>query len=305
MATKPSTIPTFATDSTVVNAGSVENGLATRVEPTYRAQGFRSLTEAIARHMNWMLGTIGDWLTYLSDLHGSTEFLNKSYNWVAKHTISISAAGTALSVTNAQASADAIKASAASGGAALNAAAGDVLVVTGDVVVSAGDVDAVAGNVAAGGEFNYYSPPSHTNYFLPKGTHSSSASGWVESASLLLTTQGGTSLVCSLPLPFGATLTDVKVKLACGDDASGNMSVSLYKITYVDDGTTVNTIGAPLASASSSGTGVQRLTLNPGAGQVKTSQFEFRVAISASLAAATDQIFYVRYTFTDPGPRNY
>lgn len=60
--TKPSTLPTWATDSTL--SGGPQVGQATRLDPGsgIRAQGLYQGRKVPARILGWMLGTIGDWL---------------------------------------------------------------------------------------------------------------------------------------------------------------------------------------------------------------------------------------------------
>jgi hypothetical protein len=63
---KPAIIPTYGTDSLLIAGPQV--GLSARLDPGagVRAQGFYQDRKIPARALGWMLGVIGDWITYFS-----------------------------------------------------------------------------------------------------------------------------------------------------------------------------------------------------------------------------------------------
>jgi hypothetical protein len=89
--TRPSKIPTFATDSTL--SGGPQAGSATRLQPSdaLLAQGFYSGRGLPARMLSWLLGTVGDWIGYLDQ----RTLLSQALNWPERISIASSAANNA------------------------------------------------------------------------------------------------------------------------------------------------------------------------------------------------------------------
>jgi hypothetical protein len=59
----------------------------TRLEPTSpeKAAAFSNGFQPPARWHNWLFGLLGDWTSYLNNLHGDADFLGQSYTWTATH----------------------------------------------------------------------------------------------------------------------------------------------------------------------------------------------------------------------------
>lgn len=90
MATKPTIANiTWAADANF--ASGPANGTPTKVAPSaIAAQGWRpgDALGFVGAWFNYLLNQYFLWCTYLGDLHNSTDFLNKAYNWTANHTFS-------------------------------------------------------------------------------------------------------------------------------------------------------------------------------------------------------------------------
>jgi hypothetical protein len=103
MATKPSTLPLWATDTNL--ASGSQSGQTTKLEPSlgYKQQGSVPGKSAPGRYMNWLFNLIYSWCVYLDDLHNSSGFLSQSYTWltgVHRFTNGVRAAGVSLEGAN-------------------------------------------------------------------------------------------------------------------------------------------------------------------------------------------------------------
>ncbi len=83
---KPASGPVeWATDATV--SSGPEAGSPTRVDPAgVASQGWLSGKSAPARWMNWVLGVLGDWTSYLDNLPNETDFTGEDFAWGGEHT---------------------------------------------------------------------------------------------------------------------------------------------------------------------------------------------------------------------------
>src|SRR5690554_4623675 len=72
----PGNLPLWATDETYSSGDDV--GEATRLEPTTgeKEQGFHRGKRLPARKLNWLLGSMGDWIQYINASLGAVVLSN-------------------------------------------------------------------------------------------------------------------------------------------------------------------------------------------------------------------------------------
>lgn len=270
---KPSTIPLWATDATV--SGGAENGLPTRVNPAAATnQGWKSNTTAPARWANWLHGLAGDWFTYLNNLHGETEFLNKNYGWSGSHTFggagfvtignvgglilnSPSVFNGGVTFNNATNLFLGLYAQSADDSVVFNVSNTGVLINAPTKSVSIDSTLAVSGNVGTiGGEFLYLNgagtptPRSRSGYLnLAQNTKLVGAANAEMNTSGQLVLSSGAAI--AINLPSGGHLKNCLVTVLNSAGGAQTVQVRIYERNYnTATTTTIFTQSTAIADAS-------------------------------------------------------
>jgi hypothetical protein len=315
MAAKPTTIPTWATGTNYDAGSDPWSGTARKVAPSagMRISGWTPDTEVGAQHLNYDQNLHGEWIAYLDDLHGSADFLNKSYTWVTgTHTFSAPLGGS-LTVATGN----------------ITTTLGDIH--SGDAITAVNDIlaggDLAAGkDITAGFDFLYQTPPARsrlvplTSFVDANGT---ATRRWILSAkesaldasdnyNINVVGPSTYSAVAELVIPDGCTLTSISVSAhqsAAGSGGAGSATgaMTLYVLKSV-----IGSTGSPptvtvLGSDFHDGTSGDLLVVTGLAEVANNDQHQYLVRIDSSDAggAEVDTVYRVTMGFTDLGPRNF
>lgn len=85
----PSTVPTWATDATFTSGP--KSGSPTKITPSSgaQAQGEVPGDSYRAERHNWLFNLVCGWLAWLATINTQSDFLNRTFAWVAQHTFSV------------------------------------------------------------------------------------------------------------------------------------------------------------------------------------------------------------------------
>jgi hypothetical protein len=230
---KPVTLPLWATDTTNTTIGAVENGQTVKLEPStgVKQQGWIAGEEAPARWMNWLLNNIYTWAVYLDGLATDAQFLANDFNFTGDNSFT----GTSLFLGYTE-----VPGMVSNGNVAIN---GTLFINTGTLQLNAGD------GVFGSAKTRTKMAPLQQSLYWNRDENGEAG---------CIINGGGTGI--ELPMPGGATLTDVKVSCFQGTTAATPMNAQVF--LHAPNGSSPNTRTAQ-GSVAACATGAGNYELDP------------------------------------------
>lgn len=265
---KPVTLPTWATDANL--SSGTESGSSTKLEPSagVKAQGFVPGAAAPARHYNWLLNLIYEWVAYLNGLATDAQFLGTVWSWTNRHIWSGSF-GPGLRDSD---SCEVVYCGAA-GAASTRTRVVRVLPIAARV-----DTNGWADTTLAAGE------PQRLGFPIDSTTRVA-------------------FFDLSAYVPSGGTVTGLRALVTQGD-ATGTMTLGHTAVTVNFSSPAQSRSNTTLDSAAGGGiqildSGVISLAID------KASNTQRAAYVANADNGGISDLHCLEITFTDPGPRNY
>lgn len=317
MATKPSVVPTWATDTNFTNGPAAVIGTPTKVAPSagVRAEGWIPNTAPGAQHENYEKNLIGQWLDYLDDgqLTGPHQVTSNSVGNVA------------LYVIQQQTDQVAFRGEMPAGATvAAGHFDGGLEVIPGAVASPRGLLQRAQAPIALRDteEYRYCDSAGALTtktrqIMIPLSSAKVSGSGWVLSApggapghawSVLLPVTAD-KLLWEPRLPQGVTVTEVKIGVKQETDNGTDMTMQVFSLSYdkTDGGTALESTVASLGSdtwtaAGATADDILSVSLSHSVTATNGLLIELRASAGGG-AGGIDWCYWVEITYSDPGPR--